>query len=77
VPLSPGYSFDDHCRKIWRNMNAYLRDILDHVYPKTVVYTCAGVADEVFEDIRADPGLTGVSCATNKLPKPEQFKQQR
>jgi hypothetical protein len=77
VLLIPGYSFDDHCRKIGWNMNDYIEAFLTHVYPDRVLYTCTGVADEVLEDIRADPGVKDIFCTTNKLPEPEHFKQQQ
>jgi hypothetical protein len=74
VHLSLGNSFDDHCWKMGRNMNDHLRAILNHMYPKTVLCTCAGVADETSEDFRADPGVKEILFATKKLPEPEHLK---
>lgn len=52
-------------------MNDHLRAILNHIYLETLVYTCVGVADENLEDIRADPGVKEILCATEKRPEPD------
>jgi len=71
VHLSLGISFVDYCWRIGRNMNDHLRAILNHIYLETLVYTCVGVADENLEDIRADPGVKEILCATEKRPEPD------
>ncbi|KAF2865756.1 hypothetical protein BDV95DRAFT_599453 [Massariosphaeria phaeospora] len=62
VQLSPGFSFEDHCRNIGRDMDEY-----DVTVPKRVsMYICRGVDDAVLDAIRADTGVKEVFCVTTK-----------
>jgi hypothetical protein len=59
VQLSPGYSFEDHCRNIGRDMKTYSVDVLRPAFDG---YSCQGVDDDVLDDIRADSGVKEVFC---------------
>lgn len=71
VELSPGYSFEDHCRNIGRDMDEYEVKVLKHVFPDSIGYPCTGVGDEVLDDIRADSGVKEVFCVPEKGPSRE------
>lgn len=76
VQLSPGYSFEEHCRSIRRDMNEYHAVILDHVFSDSVGYSCKGVADEVLDDIRANTSVKEVFCVPERGAEPEHLKKQ-
>ena len=62
VQLSPGYSFEDHCHSIGRDMGEYGAHVLKHVFPGAIAYTCAGVDDQTLSVVRADSGVETVFC---------------
>jgi hypothetical protein len=71
VELFPGYSFEDHCRNIGRDIGEYEVNVLKHVFQESVGYSCRGVDEEVLKDIRADADVKEVFCVPKKGPSLE------
>jgi hypothetical protein len=71
VELSPGYSFEDHCRNIGRDMDGYEVKVLKHVFLDSIGYSCTGVNDEILDKIRADTSVKEVFCVPQKGPSSE------
>ena len=62
VELLPGYSFEDHCRRVGNIIKERHLKIYRHMFSESIGYSCGGVGDDLLRDIRADIGVKQVYC---------------